>query len=225
MTLVLNPSHAILAKIAEFGSVEPREPVLLQDVSWEVYEEFLEELDRVKRRVRTTYDEGKLEIVTLGNRHEQNKKLLARLVETYADEFDLDVTGTGSVTLKIPKTKGLEPDETYYIHTAPPDISVSSLGLKAFPPPDLAIEVDISRSSLPRQPVYAFIAVPEVWRFKGSRIAMLHRKGDGVYVQAAHSLAFPKLSCEDVNRFLAMSGEMSQSAVIRAFRAWLRENR
>jgi Uma2 family endonuclease len=225
MTQVLSPSHEILRKIAKAGSTEPEEPVLLEGVSWELYEEFLEELDRNKRHLRVTYDEGRLEILTLGNRHEQNKKLLGRLVEMYGLEMDLDVTGTGSVTLKKPRRKGLEPDECYYIQTPPPGIDVGPLDLKQFPPPDLAIEVDISRSSIPRQPVYAFIAVPEVWRFNGERVLVLHRKNDGKYREAAHSLAFPKLSSADINRFLAMSSKLSQSAVVRAFRDWLRERR
>ena len=225
MTQLLTTLPEVLRKIAEFGSTGPEQPVLLENVSWELYEEFLEELDRSKRHLRVTYDEGRLEIMTLGNRHEQNKTLLGRLVETYGLELDLEVTGAGSVTLKKPKIKGLEADECYYVQTPPPDIMVMALDLKKYPPPDLAIEVDISRSSIPRQPVYAFIAVPEVWRFNGERVIVLHRTPDGVYHEAAMSLAFPKLSSADINRFLAMSGTMSQSSVIRAFRDWLREGR
>ena len=225
MTQLLSLSHDILRDIAKSGSSEPEEPVLLEGVSWEAYEAFLEELDRNKRRVRVTYDEGRMEIMTLGFRHEQNKTLLGRLVETYGLELDLEVTGAGSITLKKPKIKGLEPDECYYVQTPAPGIDVMALDLKKYPPPDLAIEVDITRSSIPRQPVYAFIAVPEVWRFNGERVIILHRNPDGKYDEAPMSLAFPGLSGADINRFLAMSNHMSQSAVIRAFRDWLRERR
>src|SRR5438105_2532086 len=187
MTYVLTPSHEILRKIAKFGSTEPEEPVLLEDVSWETYEEFLEELDRHKRHLRVTYDDGRMEIMTLTNRHEQNKKLLARLVEMYALVMDIDVTGVGSVTLKKPKRKGLEPDECYYVQTPPPDVTVMRLDLKVYPPPDMGIEVDVTRSSIARQPVYAFIGVPEVWRFDGDRVIFLLRKRDGKYRTATHS--------------------------------------
>ena len=221
MTQVLTPSHEILKKIAAEGSVEPEEPMLLEDVSWELYEEFLDELDLHHRHVRVTYDEGRMEIMTLGFRHEQNKVLLGRLVEIYGLEMNLEVTGAGSITLKKPKQKGLEPDECYYIQTAPPGIEVMAVNLSQYPPPDLAIEVDISRSSIPRQPVYAFIAVPEVWRFDGERVIFLHRQTDGQYAVVTNSRALPKLSSADVNRFISMSGTMSQSAVVRAFRDWL----
>lgn len=222
MTQVVNQSHEILRTIAQPGSTEPIEPVLLEGVSWELYEEFLEELDRAKRRVRVTYDDGRMELMTVTNRHEQNKKLLARLVEMYGFEMELDVTGVGSVTLKKPRRKGLEPDECYYVQTPPPGIDVMALDLKQYPPPDLGIEIDISRSSIPRQPVYAFIAVPEVWRFDGERVSFLHRRNDGEYFVATSSLAFRKLTSDDINRFIGMSSRMSQSAVVRAFRDWLR---
>lgn len=223
MTYVLAPSHEILRKIAKFGSTEPEQPVLLEDVSWETYEEFLEELDRHKRHLRVTYDDGRMEIMTLTNRHEQNKKLLARLVEMYALVMELDITGVGSLTLKKPKRKGLEPDESYYVQTPAPDVMVMRLDLKKYPPPDLGIEVDITRGSIARQPVYAFIGVPEVWRFDGERVNFLHRKRDGKYRTATHSKAFPDIAASDINRFIAMSSDMSQSATVRAFRDWLGE--
>src|SRR5205085_492110 len=157
------------------------------------------------------------------NRHEQNKTLLGRLVEMYAFVRDLDVTGVGSVWLAKPRRKGLEPDECYYVQTPAPDVSVMRLDLKVYPPPDLGIEIDITRSSIPRQPVYAFIGVPEVWRFDGERVVFLQRKRDGKYRVATSSRTFPELSSSDVNRFLDMSRRMSQSAVVRAFRDWLEE--
>jgi Uma2 family endonuclease len=225
MTYVLTPSHEVVRKIAKAGSTEPEEPVLLEDVSWELYEEFLEELDRNKRHFRVTYDDGRMEITTLTNWHEQNKTLLGRLVETYSLVMNVEATGVGSVTLKKPKRKGLEPDECYYVQTPPPDVTVMRLELKKYPPPDLGIEVDITRGSIARQPVYAFIGVPEVWRFDGDRVIFLHRKRDGKYRTATHSQAFPEIAAGDINRFIAMSSHMSQSAIVRAFRDWLAERR
>ena len=132
------------------------------------------------------------------------------------------IAEAGSVTMKKPRRKGLEADECYYIQSASPGIEVMRLDLKKNAPPDLAIEIDITRSSIPRQPVYAFIQVREVWRFNGDRVIFLHRNADGQYEPIADSVAFPKLSSDDVNRFLSMSSRMSQSAVVRAFRDWLR---
>src|SRR5437660_1797185 len=108
MSRLINAPHDIIDRILKPGSTEPEEPVLLEDVSWEFYEEFLEELDRLKRHLRVTYDDGRMEIMTLTNRHEQEKKLIARLVEIYAWVREIDITGAGSVTLKRPKRKGLE---------------------------------------------------------------------------------------------------------------------
>lgn len=223
MSRLLHAPRSILDRIAKPGSIEPEEPVLLEDVSWETYEEFTDQLHRSGRRLRVTYDEGRLEIMTLSSDHEQRKTLLARLIEIYAIVRDVPVTGSGSTTLRIPKHKGLEPDESYYVQTPPPPPSVGLLDLKKYPPPDLGIEVDISNSSIPRQPVYAFIGVPEVWRFDGQRVVFLLRKRDGTYRTASRSRALPEITSAVINRFLSMSDEASQHDVVVAFRAWLNE--
>ena len=224
MEQLLSPSHEILRRIVDNGPDESEDIVLLDDISWEVYEKFLEDIEDV-RHLRVTYDEGRMEIMVLTNRHEQNKKLIARLVETYAFVRDLEVTGAGSVTLKKPRRKGLEAYESYYVQAPPPGPEVMLLDLKKYPPPDLGIEIDVSRSSIPRQPIYGALQVQEVWRVTDDRVAFLVRQSDGKYEAAARSLAFPELSSDDMNRFLAMAVTVSQSAVIRAFRDWLGESK
>ena len=38
------------------------------------------------------------------------------------------------------------------------------------PPPDLVIEVDITRSSLDKLSIYAALRVPEVWRYTDGEV-------------------------------------------------------
>lgn len=198
--------------------------VSLTGVSWELYQHMLREVG--DGNVRLTYDEGRLEIMSPSGFHELVKKILGRLIEAYCDALDIDLEGFGSTTFDRESLgKGLEPDECYYIANASKMIGRRKFDWEIDPPPDLAIEVDISPPAVARQPIYAALGVPEVWRFDGRVIATLRRVEDSRrarYVPAKKSLAFPNLPMAELNRFLKLALEKGQSAAVRALRAWLK---
>ena len=74
------------------------------------------------------------------------------------------------------------------------------------PPPDLAIEVEISRSSMDRLRLYASLGVPELWRWDGTRLQVSLLGKDGKYRDSDSSKAFPFLPIADLVRFLTMRG-------------------
>ncbi len=199
--------------------------VLLEGVSWTAYERLLKELN--DRPIHLTYDDGTLEIFTPGDEHERVKKIVARLIEAYSDETGIDAEGLGSWTLKRKKSKkALEPDECYYVANLKRVVGLKrKLDLKKDPPPDVAIEVDITSGSVPRQPIYAALGVPELWRYDGERFAPLLRQPDGTYAPAAASVAFPAFAMEQLNRCLAIGLAETQSAAVRALREWMRTSR
>src|SRR5689334_5933647 len=89
---------------------------LFEDVTWEFYEQTLEQLERAGQHARVTYDEGRMEMMTTTGWHEDIKKCAARLLETYSIVRDIPIRGIGSLTCKRrDRRKGLEPDECYYI--------------------------------------------------------------------------------------------------------------
>src|SRR5580658_8497022 len=95
---------------------EPLEHSISDGVSWEAYEQTLRDMEAQHCHARVTYDQGKMEIMTRGNRHERNNSAIRRLIEIYAFELDIPVGCLGSVTLRRRDLlKGLEPDECYYI--------------------------------------------------------------------------------------------------------------
>jgi Uma2 family endonuclease len=197
---------------------------VLDGVSWDYYDRTLRELERQHRHVRVTYDRGRLEFMTLTSLHEFIKKTMGRLVETLSVERGIPATGLGSLTCRREDLdRGLEPDECYYVATPPPPAEAQPIDLTVHPPPDLAIEVDISASSVPRQPIYGALGVPEVWRFDGQAVLFLRRQSDGRYVRADESLAFPGLTPQQFNRFLLMALPNRQFEAVVAFRDWLRQ--
>ena len=149
---------------------------------------------------------------------------MGRLVDLWSVERTVPTTGLGSLTCRRKDLdRGLDPDECYYVATPPPPAEAEPLDLTAHPPPDLAIEVDVSSSSVPRQPIYAALGVPEVWRFDGKAVSFLHLQPDGRYTPAEQSLAFAGLTPEQLNRFVLMALPNRQFEAVIAFRDWLRQ--
>jgi len=205
---------------------EPLEHSVSTGVSWDEYEQVLQEFQAQHCHARVTYDQGKMEIMTRGNRHERFKSAIARLIEMYAFELDIPIGSLGSVTLRRRDLlKGLEPDVCYYItRELPPESSeTESLDLSIHPPPDLAIEVDITNISIPRQPIYAAIEVREIWRYDGRQLVFLKRSREGRYTPVKSSSLFPRLSSADMNQFLDLALTQSQHIGAKALRDWVRK--
>src|SRR3954471_8280275 len=91
---------------------------VLEDVSWDYYTRTLQEFERQKRRVRVTYDRGRMEFMTFTVLHEFIRRTLGRLVETYSLERGIRATSLGSLTCRrIDLDRGIEPDECFYVAT------------------------------------------------------------------------------------------------------------
>lgn len=198
----------------------PAGPVLLENVSWETYEQMLEDVG--SGHLQLTFDEGRLEIMSPANPHEHIKKIIARITEAYADAMDIPIEGLGSTTWKSKRLqKGLEPDECYYVQhfeDVAGEAGTRLLDLAKDPPTDLAIEIDITHRSIPRQPIYAALKVAEIWRWDGKRVLPLHRTRTGKYAAATRSLAFPDLDINFLNQIIQIALADGQPASIKELR-------
>ena len=72
--------------------------VILAPVSWQQYLELRAATDDTGN-LRMAYCEGRLEVMSPSARHEFIKKLLARMVESWALERDIALSGFGRVSL------------------------------------------------------------------------------------------------------------------------------
>src|SRR5439155_14822362 len=132
---------------------------LLKTADWKMYQDFANALEN--RHVRLTYDRGRLELMTLSFLHECSSNLLGRMIEALTEELDIPLKSAGSTTLdRRDLDKGLEPDQGYYIENEALVRDREDIDLNQDPPPDLVVEVDISRSSLNRLSIYAAMGVP-----------------------------------------------------------------
>jgi Uma2 family endonuclease len=162
--------------------------------------------------------------MTLSHEHEAQDRLLGRLVVVLTEELGLPLKCGGSTTFRRrKKQRGLEPDECYWIAHEAVVRNKDVIDLRTDPPPDLAIEIEITRSALNRMAIYAAIGVPEVWRFDGRTLTFHVLDADGQYRESTHSLAFPKFTPADLLAFLNLRGQMDENAIIRQFRAWVQQ--
>jgi len=202
------------------NSLIDQQHIVLDDMSWEFYEHLLNEVG--DRPIRITYDSGNLEIMAPLNIHEFWKKRIGQLVELMCLERDIKIIPGGSTTFKREdKEKGLEPDECYYVQQADAIRFKDDLDLTVDPAPDLAVEIDITSRSIERQPIYAALGVPELWRFDGKRLNVLTLGTDGRYMPQDNSGVFPFLSIGGFNEFLMRFANEEHNIVVRAFRDWV----
>jgi Uma2 family endonuclease len=204
--------------IASPPPVEKR--VLLSNVSWSTFED-LARSDRAGARF--AYDHGYLEIMPLSLRHERIKKRMARMIEAAAVRIDVPLVGAGSTTLKIAlKERGVEPDECYYLTHAGALRDVDELDLSVDPPPDLAVEIDISSSSLDQLAIYADMGVPEVWIYDEEAIHVWILQTDGQFREQPQSASFPFLPMDEFLEFLRRQPGIEEADGWRSYEQWLR---
>jgi Uma2 family endonuclease len=197
----------------------------LDGISWRAYEKLLRAFED-ERHLRITYDRGCLEIMTLSPRHERPKHLLGQLVIMLALELDMNIAGYGSMTMKRRLEKrGLESDECYWIQNETKVRNLKKFDLNRDPPPDLVLEIDVTHSSLNRLAIYAALRVPEVWRWDEETLQVQVLSAEGQYEIREQSTAFPSFRPADLVRFLKMGATIGETAMLRAFREWIRERK
>ena len=195
--------------------------IVLDDVSWSFYEHVLDQIG--DRPIRVTYDDGSIEIMSPLPEHEVVKKAIGWLIQVLAVELGIPILAYGSTTFRRKSKKaGLEPDECYYLQNAPKVRGMKRFNPSIHPAPDLAVEVDILSRSIEREPIYARLRVPELWRFSGNRIQVLKLGRDRKYHLRPSSLAFPFLPMEKFTFFVLRMLRDEQTTVVREFQVWVR---
>jgi Uma2 family endonuclease len=201
----------------------PGRSLILNDVSWEDYEQLLDDLGDSSGN-RVTYYEGRLEIVSPSSKHELYKELILLIGHVIGDETGSVVESRGSTTFKQKSlAKGAEPDTCFYVQNASRIIGRIKIDLIVDPPPDIAVEIDVSHRSKIKLAIYERFGVPEVWRYDERRMRIYQLTPQG-YVESMVSISFPFLTPDVLTDLLERSKTMGQSAVLRSFREWLREH-
>jgi len=193
--------------------------VYLEDISWKTYMSIVSSGDQ---QGRITYDRGILEIMSPSKIHEQIRWLIGRMIEAFAEESDIDLCIVGSTTFcREDLNRGIEADECYYINHTDLIRSKEEIDLSTDPAPDLAVEIDISRTSTGKLDIYAAIGVAEVWRYCEGALHIHVLNQAGVYEESDGSVALPRFPIGEMVTSVANYGTIRESQIVRRFRASL----
>ena len=196
--------------------------IYLHDVSWEEFEQILLELGE-KRATRIAYYAGELEIRMPLPEHERIKILISNLLVILLEELDLPWESLGSTTFKNSRMKtGIEPDDCFYLTNCQAIVGKKRLDLDIDPPPDLAIEVDLTSPT--QISAYEALVVPEIWRYQQGKL-IIFILTEGHYLESTVSSLFPSLPIQvGISSMLERSNEILMSEARKAFRQWVRQN-
>ena len=201
--------------------IQSPDRVILQNISWQSYQSLIRDFAQ-EPAIRLIYDHGTLEIRRPLDPHETFKKLIGRLIEAATEELDLEIRSLGSRTCdREDLESGLEPDQCYYIQNESQVRGLEQIDLTQLPPPDLAVEIDITSSSLNRFAIYKALGVPEIWRYDGKCLEICVLQGDE-YVTQSNSRALPLLTAADILQFLTPRQTVGENALVKQFRQWIK---
>ncbi|NER24100.1 MAG: Uma2 family endonuclease [Symploca sp. SIO1C2] len=200
--------------------VPPGQRLLVRDVDWSEFEAILRELGE-SRSSRIAYSHGTLEIRMPTPEHEVDKELIGDLVKILLDELEIDCECFGSTTFRQENMdSGIEPDQCFYIQNHARMRGKRRVDLKLDPPPDLAIEVDVTSKT--QLDAYATLGVLELWRYEKNKLN-IYILQEGSYQPVTKSPTFPLLPILDfVAEVLSQSIAIGRSPALRAFRKQIR---
>jgi Uma2 family endonuclease len=169
--------------------VTPGSRVCIHHLSWSDFTNFLGDLSE-NRPTRVAYHAGTLEIMSPLAAHERLHRIIASILTTILEIQERDWEDFGSTTIKRSPVAGIEPDTCLYIQNAAQVKGCTNLDLANYPPPDLAIESDVT--SLTVISAYVSLQVPEVWVYRNHQLTIYILENQS-YQESPISLAFPML--------------------------------
>lgn len=201
--------------------LSPGSHVLISGVTWEQYEGLLEDLGDDRHIPRINYCNGILELMSPLPAHERPHRIIADIVKAILDAQGREWEDFGSTTFKKLKQAGLEPDTCFYIQNAARVRSRMRMDMAQDPPPDLAIEADVtSKTTLE---AYAALQVPEVWIYDNGKLS-INLLQDGDYQESATSPTFSDLPItEMVPSLVQQAFEQGTSGMLRQLRRSLQD--
>ncbi len=165
--------------------------VVLPCVSWETYERLLAD-DEERRVPRMTYDQGVLELVTPSMPHEmdaadhRSRRRYRRRGPRHPDSERWWTTYR-----RKDLERGFEPDASFYVQNEARVRDRREVDLTVDPPPDVVLEMEMSRSALNKLPLFASMGIPEVWRCDGERVSIFILDGGTATASRPTALPFP----------------------------------
>jgi Uma2 family endonuclease len=211
-------------------SLQTENRIVLPGVNWQQFEALMVELGR-DRSARLTYDRGKLEMMTPLPDHERCTKLIESLILVLVDELHLRVETIAPILLlAADRGRATEFNSGYYFNSSPGLDGRAGIDLTQTEPPNLAVEIALSKSTLDKLRIYADLGIPEVWRYiakAGDEVLqgqlLIYQLADQQYVESPNSAVFPFLPAQRILEFIEQSDRIGLVQALEILRHWARE--
>ena len=176
--------------IEKITSIKEQRLVLPGYHSWQQFKA-IEALMSEIPGVKISYFDRCIELMTIGETHENIKSVLAILLALYFFEMEINFIPVGSAT-REDETKGVsfEPDESYYIGEKKEH-------------PDLAIEVVITSGGKNKLERYKRFNITEVWFWETNQLSLYQLREDN-YESISRSTLLPDLDLDLLVRCVLM---------------------
>ncbi|HEY9669708.1 MAG TPA: Uma2 family endonuclease [Coleofasciculaceae cyanobacterium] len=123
------------------------------------------------------------------------------------------------ITLKRVERQGVEPDYCFYIENRERILGQERIDLENDPPPDLAIEIDLTSTTKAEN--YQAIGVAEVWIYRRDRLLIYCFDGNQ-YQECQTSQHFPNYNIETLlPQYVNRGWQVGSSVALREFEQFL----
>jgi Uma2 family endonuclease len=177
--------------------------------------------------LRMIYCDGRLTLLTESRKHGWYGERLSQLVVALAEGLEMAWEDAASATYRRQEKKGgVEGEKTFYFGEHAELMSgAQDIDLDVQPPPDLAIEVEVSHPADDAVIVWGRLGVPEVWRFDpvAKEFGFWRRRKNGTYARAKRSRIFPMLTPRDILDQMRLADQMGAGKWHARLARWVRE--
>ncbi|MGK7942271.1 MAG: Uma2 family endonuclease [Crocosphaera sp.] len=199
----------------------PGSTITIPNLSWDDFESLLDDLGE-KRKTRLRYYQGSLEIMSPLALHERPHRIIAYIITTILENQRRNWEDFGSTTLKRAKVAGVEPDSCFCIDHASVVQGCTNLDLEQYPPPDLAIECDVTSQTTVN--AYTALQVPEVWIYRHHQLTIYVLENNS-YRAVENSLSFPNFPIKQlIPQLVQQAIEKGTRPMLKQLKQWIMDN-
>lgn len=196
----------------------PGNEVIFPHQTWQDYERLLH-LRQEKKYPKLYFNATTQEIRLMSPLPSHGKRIdtLRDLVKVLLRRRGQDWECFDPITLKIPLKAGLEPDTCFYIENRQAILGKDKIDLMVEPPPDLAIEVDLT--SITDVGAYESLKIPELWVYCQESLRIYLLEGE-TYQESEESHLFPEIKVKKIlPHYVELAWNQGSSVALRQFEA------
>ncbi|MBR8830482.1 MAG: hypothetical protein N5P05_000044 [Chroococcopsis gigantea SAG 12.99] len=200
--------------------IDPGSEVILSFQSWSDYEQLLGLRDEgVLPKIYFNADSGKIRLMSPLPSHGNRVDTLKSLIKILLHHYNKDFQSFDPITLTKISRAGVEPDGCFYVDNYSAILGKDKIDLTIDPPPDLALEVDITSRTNPDD--YSSIAVPELWIYRPPQLLIYVLSGEQ-YDEKERSTLFSEIDIKNIlPTYIERAWLQGSSLALREFELFL----